>query len=105
MKMTTLFLVIALFVGVLFAGPSKAEATYVNGYYRSNGTYVNSYYRSRSNAYTYDNYTYKAPTRSNNYGYNTSYTYPTRNYNSNWYTPSTYDSDYSYGKTYNSWNY
>jgi hypothetical protein len=61
MKLSTLFVVIALFVGVMVAGPSKAEAYQrVSGYTRrSTGTYVMPYYRSNSNRYKFDNYSAK----------------------------------------------
>lgn len=61
MKISTLFVVVALFVGVLFAGSSKVEAYQkVRGYTRrSTSTYVMPHYRSNSNSYRYDNYSAK----------------------------------------------
>lgn len=61
MKISTLLVVFALFVGVLFAGPSKVEAYQrVSGYTRrSTGTYVMPYYRSTPNRYKFDNYSAK----------------------------------------------
>jgi hypothetical protein len=97
-KLLLLFTTLVLSFSFL-ATANVAEATYVNGYYKSNGTYVNGYYRSRANAYTYDNYSYTGPSASNGYGYNNSYYYP-YNYSSNWYTPSYYDDDYDYGYYY-----
>ena len=79
----------SIFLLVAFSLSEEASAYWVNGYYRSNGTYVSGYYRSRSNAYTYDNYSYTGPTYSNGYGYNSSYY---SGDSSSWYTPSYYDS-------------
>src|SRR3990167_3029474 len=105
--MKKFFSIISLFslLLVFTAFVEPADAGYVNGYYRSNGTYVQPYYRSRANAYTYDNYSYKSPSYSNGYGYNSSY-YSGRSYSSNWRTPAYSDSDYYTGlNSYNSSRY
>ena len=83
----------SIFLLVAFSLSEEASAYWVKVYYRSNGTYVSGYYRSRSNAYTYDNYSYTGPTYSNGYGYNSSYY---SGDSSSWYTPSYYDSSWSY---------
>ena len=61
MKLSTLLIVLALFIGVLFAGTSKVEAYQrVRGYTRrSTGTYVMPHYRSTPNRYKFDNYSAK----------------------------------------------
>lgn len=58
MKMSTVFVVFVLLVGVLFAGTSKVEAYQrVSGYTRrSTGKYVMPHYRSSPNRYKFDNY-------------------------------------------------
>src|SRR3989344_123728 len=97
MKLIIFFIALSAF---LFVTQKSVEATYVNGYYKSNGTYVEPYYRSRGNAYTYDNYSYRGTSYSNGYGYNNSCSYPSTR-SSNWYTPSFFDYGYNYGYNYN----
>lgn len=99
-------IVLILFLGsFLLFPPNKANASYVNGYYKSNGTYVQPYYRSNPNGLNYDNYSYNSyqPLYNNSYGkYNTykwntpSYiTQPDYNYGLNSYNSNHYNS-YSY---------
>lgn len=90
------------FLGVLgivlvasFFAPSQAEATYVNGYYRSNGTYVEPHYRSNPNGLTYDNYSYRSGSMYNS-------TYQSPSYGSSWNTPS-YTTQPDYYSGYNSY--
>lgn len=102
MKKFLILIFAVLILGFLAGNFAQADAVYVRGYYKNNGTYIQPYYRSRANAYTYDNYSYKSPSYSNGYGYNSSY-YSGRSYSSNWYTPSYSDSDYYTGlNSYNS---
>lgn len=101
-NLIVLIIVASLFLS-FFIFASSASAYYVNGYFKSNGTYVSGYYRSRSNAYTYDNYSYTGPSYSNGYGYNRSY-YSGRSYSSDWYKPSYYDSGWSYENSWSDFN-
>ncbi|MDO8259930.1 MAG: hypothetical protein Q7T50_00340 [Candidatus Magasanikbacteria bacterium] len=98
MKKFLVSILIILGLTIIAGVSSKAEAVYVNGYYRSNGTYVQPYYRSAPNGLRYDNYSYKP----NQPRYNSSYYSCCRS--SNWYTPSyTWQNDYYSG--YNSYRY